>query len=68
MTGALLSLIGYTNVTAFEPEVTERIFKLSCIAPLVGFGMVGVFLIVFYPLDKRRVEANVAELARRRGE
>ena len=52
----------------FEPEVTERIFKLSCIAPLVGFGMVGVFLIVFYPLDKRRVEANVAELARRRVE
>ena len=43
MTGALLSLIGYTNVTAFEPEITERIFKLSCIAPLVGFGLVALF-------------------------
>ncbi len=68
MTGALLSLIGYTNVTAFEPEVTERIFKLSCIAPLVGFGLVALFLIVLYPLDKKRVERNVAELARRRSE
>ena len=67
MTGALLSLIGYTNATAFEPEVTERIFKLSCIAPLVGFGLVALFLIGLYPLDKKRVEANVAELARRRG-
>lgn len=68
MTGALLSLIGYTNVTAFEPEITERIFKLSCIAPLVGFGLVALFLIVLYPLDKKRVERNVAELARRRSE
>lgn len=68
MTGALLSLIGYTNVTAFEPEITERIFKLSCIAPLVGFGLVVLFLIVLYPLDKKRVERNVAELARRRSE
>lgn len=68
MTGALLSLIGYTNVTAFEPEITERIFKLSCIAPLVGFGLVALFLIVLYPLDKKRVEHNVAELARRRSE
>lgn len=68
MAGALLSLIGYTNVTAFEPEITERIFKLSCIAPLVGFGLVALFLIVLYPLDKKRVERNVAELARRRSE
>ena len=68
MTGALLSLIGYTNVTAFEPEITERIFKLSCIAPLVGFGLVALFLIVLSPLDKKRVERNVAELARRRSE
>ncbi len=68
MTGALLSLIGYTNETAFEPAITERIFILSCIAPIVGFGLVALFLIGLYPLNKRRVEANVAELARRRGE
>lgn len=68
MTGALLSLIGYSNATAFDPEVTERIFKLSCIAPLIGFGLVALCLIGLYPLGRKRVEANVAELARRRSE
>lgn len=66
LTGSLLTMIGYSQATAFEPEVTERIFKLSCIAPIVGFGLVAVFLILIYPLNKKRVEANVAELARRR--
>lgn len=66
LTGALLTMIGYSTATAFDPEVTERIFKLSCIAPIVGFGLVAVFLLLIYPLNKKRVEENVAELARRR--
>ncbi len=66
LTGSLLTMIGYSNATAFDPEVTERIFKLSCIAPIIGFTLVAVFLIVIYPLNKKRVEENVAVLAARR--
>lgn len=68
LTGALLSMIGYTQATAFDPEVTERIFYLSCIAPVVGFILVAVCLWFVYPLNKKKVEENVAILARRRGE
>lgn len=66
LTGSLLTMIGYSNATAFDPEVTERIFNLSCIAPIIGFTLVAVFLIVIYPLNKKRVEENVAVLAARR--
>ncbi len=66
LTGSLLTMIGYTEATAFDPEVTERIFKLSCIAPLIGFALVALFLTLIYPLNKKRVEENVAELARKR--
>ncbi len=68
MIGALLSMIGYTQTTAFDPEVTSGIFNLSCIIPAVGLAAVALALLFIYPLDKKRVEANVAELARRRGE
>ena len=38
------------------------------IIPAVGLGAVALALLFIYPLNKARVEANVAELARRRGE
>ena len=68
MIGALLSMIGYTQATAFDPEVTSGIFNLSCIIPAAGLAAVALALLFIYPLDKKRVEENVAELARRRGE
>lgn len=68
MVGGLLSLIGYTQATAFDPVVTEGIFKISCIVPIIGLVAVALALIFIYPLNKKRVEANVAELARRRNE
>lgn len=68
MVGGLLSLIGYTKATAFDPVVTEGIFKISCIVPIIGLVAVALALVFIYPLNKKRVEANVAELARRRGE
>lgn len=67
MTGALLTMIGYSQATAFDPEVTSGIFSLSCLIPAVGLILVAVSLIFIYPLNKKRVEANVAELAARRG-
>ena len=68
MVGALLSLAGYSTATAFDPAVTESIFKISCIVPIIGLTTVALALIFIYPLNKKRVESNVAELARRRGE
>ena len=65
LTGVLLSMVGYTQATAFDPDVTEGIFKMSCIAPASGFVLVALCLWFIYPLGKRRVEENVAELARR---
>lgn len=68
MVGGLLALIGYTQATAFDPEVTLGIFKMSCIIPIIGFAAVALALIFLYPLSKKRVEENIAELARRRRE
>ena len=58
-------MIGYTQATAFDPDVTEGIFVLSCVAPTFGFVLVALCLWFIYPLGKKRVEENAAELARR---
>ena len=72
MIGAVLTAIGYTGEVAANPsahpEVLEGIFNWSCIIPGVGLVLVALALLFIYPLNKKRVEANVAELARRRGE
>ena len=44
------------------------IFIWSCIIPGAGLILVALALLFIYPLNKKRVESNVAELARRRGE
>ena len=66
MTGVLLTMIGYTRETAFDPEVTRGIFNLSCIIPAIGLFAVALALQFIYPLDKKRVLENGAELERRR--
>lgn len=68
MTGGLLSLIGYSQATAFDPEVTSKIFDLSCMIPIVGFVFVVLALVFIYPLGKKKVEENCAVLAKRRRE
>ncbi len=66
MVGGLLTVIGYTEATQFDPDVTEGIFRISCIVPILGLTCVGLALLFLYPLNKRRVAENAAELARRR--
>ncbi len=66
MVGGLLTVIGYTEATQFDPDVTEGIFRISCIVPILGLTCVGLVLLFLYPLNKRRVAENAAELARRR--
>lgn len=66
MIGGLLSMIGYTPDTAFDPVVTKGIFNLSCIIPAIGLGAVALALFFIYPLNKKRVEENVLILEQRR--
>ena len=58
ISGALLSLIGYSDETAFLPAVREGIFNISTIVPAVGFGTLGIILWLWYPLKRERVLEN----------
>ena len=66
--GALLSMIGYSVTTAFNPEVVNGIFNMACIIPVIGFVGIALVLMFLYPLSKKRVDANILELMKRRGE
>ena len=68
MIDALLSVIGYSAATAFNPEVVNGIFNMTCIIPAIGFVGIALVLMFLYPLSKNRVEANILELKKRRGE
>lgn len=66
LVGGLVSMVGYTQATAFDPDVTLNIFRISCIVPAVGLTAVALALAVLYPLGKNKVRENVAELQKRR--
>ncbi len=70
MIGAVLTAIGYSQEVGLRPgaypEIMDRVFDWSCLIPAVGLGAVAIALMLIYPLNKSRVEANAAELARRR--
>ncbi|MCD7830385.1 MAG: glycoside-pentoside-hexuronide (GPH):cation symporter [Clostridiales bacterium] len=68
LTGALLTAIGYTAETAFDPGVLNGIYTVGTLIPAIGFALLVLILIFWYPLDKKTVDSNAAELARRRGE
>ena len=65
LTGLLLSIIGYSAATAFDPDVVNGIYNITCIAPAVGFILLA--LLFLYPLKKSVVEENARTLAARRG-
>lgn len=62
LTGALLSLIGYDQSTAFMPKVKEGIFDISTLVPAASFIILALILWFWYPLHKKQVEENVAIL------
>lgn len=67
LSGVLLSAIGYTQETAFEPGVVNGIFTISTIVPAIGFGLLAAVLWFWYPLHKKQVDANVAALKEKHG-
>lgn len=68
VTGGLLTAIGYSDKTAFEPAVTSGIYNISCLVPAVGFALLALILWFWYPLHKKTVDANVAALKEKHGE
>lgn len=65
LAGVLLSMIGYTEATAFNKEVVEGIFNISTLVPALGLFLLAIVLWFWYPLHKKQVDANVAILAER---
>lgn len=65
LSGALLSMIGYSQETAFETGVTNGIFNISTLVPALGFGLLAAVLWFWYPLHKREVDENVEILKRK---
>lgn len=65
--GAMLSMIGYKATTAFNPEVIKGIYDVTCLVPAASYVLLVLAVIFLYPLGKKRVEDNTAELRRRRG-
>ena len=59
LSGGLLSLIGYSDQTAFNPAVLDGIYAISTLLPAVGFALLAVVLWFWYPLHKKKVEMNV---------
>ncbi len=62
LTGWLLTGIGYTEATAYDPNVTTGIFNISVLVPALGFALLAAVLWFWYPLHKKQVDANVAAL------
>lgn len=67
LTGLLLSLIGYSQESAFDREVLDGIFSISTLVPALGFIGLSLILWFWYPLKKRVVEENV-EILRKKHE
>ena len=64
--GALLTAIGYSAKTQFDPAVTQGIYNMSCLVPAIGFVLLALSLAFLYPLGKKRVEENARILAEKR--
>lgn len=67
LSGWLLTAIGYNASAAQqgqvqEPAVLEGIFNISTLLPALGFLLLALVLWFWYPLHKKQVEKNVAEL------
>lgn len=65
-TGLLLSMIGYSASTAFQPNVLEGIYNISTLVPALGFILLAAILFFWYPLRKKSVEYNIAVLKKRK--
>lgn len=73
LSGWLLEMIGYNTIAAEQglgqtAAVKNGIFNISTLVPALGFITLALVLWFWYPLHKKRVDANVLALKERRGE
>lgn len=68
--GWSLAWIGYAegSVTGQEPEVLSGIYNIATLVPAILYIVVGLSLAFIYPLSKKKVAENTAELKARKGE
>ena len=59
LSGGLLTLIGYSEETAFDGGVVNGIFNISTLVPAIGFTVLGLILLFVYPLGKNQVLENI---------
>lgn len=61
--GYVLALIGYSSASTVQaPEVISRIYGVSTLTPAIGFLLVALILIFFYPLNKQKLSEMVVAL------
>ena len=66
LTGVLLGFVGYSTATAFDKNVVDGIYDITCLVPLVGFVGLALALMFIYPLGKKKVEENIDFLKKKR--
>ncbi len=66
ISGLLLSIVGYSQATAFDPDVVGGIYNMTCLVPAIGYVLMALALAFLYPLNKARVENNVKILEEKR--
>jgi len=64
LSGLLLTLVGYSEQTAFDPSVLSGIFNISTILPAIGFLLLALILGLWYPLKKGVVNENAMRLSK----
>ena len=65
LSGGLLTLIGYSEETAFDGGVVNGIFNISTLVPAIGFTVLGLILLFVYPLGKKQVLENIEILKKK---
>ncbi len=69
LSGWVLTAIGYDELAKVQTDAVKLgIYRAANLFPGVIYILCALALIFIYPLSKSKVEANVAELKRRRGE
>ncbi len=68
LSGILLTIVGYTQETAFDRGVLDGVYNISTLIPAAGFTLLAIILWFWYPLHKKEVERNVLLLKEKHGE
>ena len=69
LAGFALSAVGFQPGSATQTQETiDGIYLISTLVPGILYAVAALLLLFIYPLDRKRVAANVAELKSRRGQ